>query len=466
MAALVAVLLVTVAAPDADAAGRVRPYWEGGAIGLDTNLLSRSGVAAWAIDEYLTAHTPLPRLGTAFLAAERKYGINARFLLAAAMHESNSGRSWISRTKRNLFGYNAYDRDPARYATAFAGYASGIDQVAKFMKQSYLSRSGRWWGGAPTLRSMQRFWSSSGRWGENVSRIATRLKLDSLRKRHLRFGEPVLPDTVRTGDSIAVRLTWRGGRLPDGVTFRATWTHVAAEPTAAEAGADPSSATRDTVPPVIAATDADALRAGAGPGSVAPIPTPAHRPLQEPVTVKAKRTKLTKRTATVQVPVPDSAGEYVLSVSLRDRDGAALPRADKVRVPGTPVRVYGDWAVRYETEHLADSGLTVTVTNTGHESIPVSPLPSDVAERLGQADVRDTELVLRAFDREHPSGVDLKAIALTEPLAPGASVTLLVADLAAAAGDADRYLVPELVIFDDPLRLDATRAAGFWFRPD
>jgi hypothetical protein len=127
--------------------------------------------------------------------------------------------------------------------------------------------------------------------------------------------------------------------------------------------------------------------------------------------------------------------------------------------------VFGDWGVRYETEHLADGGLTVTVTNMGHESIPIAPLPSDVARRLGQADVRDTELVLRAFDREHPSGVDLAAISLTEPLAPGASLALLVPDLGAAVGDADRYLVPELVLFDDPLRLDATRATGFWFRP-
>ena len=96
------------------------------------------------------------------MAAEEKHGVNARFLLAAAMHESGWGTSSISRIKKNLFGYNAYDRDPGRYASAFRGYASGIDAVAKFMKRAYLTPGGRWWSGRPTLRAMQRYWSSSG----------------------------------------------------------------------------------------------------------------------------------------------------------------------------------------------------------------------------------------------------------------------------------------------------------------
>ena len=99
---------------------RARAYHAGRAIRLDTNLLSVSGASAWAIDEYLKATTSLPPLGTAFIAAEKRYGVNARFLLAAAMHESAWGTGYISRKKHNLFGYNAFDRDPLRFATAFA----------------------------------------------------------------------------------------------------------------------------------------------------------------------------------------------------------------------------------------------------------------------------------------------------------------------------------------------------------
>ena len=181
VALLAAAVLAGVVAPVADAAlPRARQYHVGGRITLDTNLLSRSGASAWAIDEYLRANTPLPALGAAFMAAEEKHGVNARFLLAAAMHESGWGTSSISRVKHNLFGYNAYDRDPGRYASAYRGYAAGIDAVARFMKEAYLTPGGRWWSGRPTLRAMQRYWSSSGTWGERVSRIASSIRLETL----------------------------------------------------------------------------------------------------------------------------------------------------------------------------------------------------------------------------------------------------------------------------------------------
>src|SRR5262245_51709826 len=97
-ALLAAILLATLAIVPVDARSpHTRAYRVGGRISLDTNLLSRSGASAWAIDEYLAAHTSLPRLGTAFMAAERKYGINARFLLAAALHESGWGSGAIAR---------------------------------------------------------------------------------------------------------------------------------------------------------------------------------------------------------------------------------------------------------------------------------------------------------------------------------------------------------------------------------
>src|SRR6266542_1964818 len=67
---------------------QARPYSPAGQFGLDTNLLSRSRLSAWSIDRYLAATTPLPALGSAFMAAERRYGINARYLLAHAMLES------------------------------------------------------------------------------------------------------------------------------------------------------------------------------------------------------------------------------------------------------------------------------------------------------------------------------------------------------------------------------------------
>ena len=224
LAILAAAFLMGTLATPADArVPRAKRYHVGGRITLDTNLRSTSGVTAWAIDEFLEANTPLPPLGTAFIAAERKYKVNARFLLAAALHESAWGTSYISRVKHNLFGLNAYDRNPLRYASAHATYAAGINATAKFIKASYLTPGGRWWGGQPTLRSMQRFWSSSGRWGEGVSRIANSIHLGTLASRKITFAAPVATGPLHGGERASVRLAWSGGVIPRGVSFVATW---------------------------------------------------------------------------------------------------------------------------------------------------------------------------------------------------------------------------------------------------
>lgn len=479
LAALVAVFLLSLAPVPADAGSRVRPYKEGGAIRLDTDLLSESGLSAWAIDEYLEANTPLPRLGSAFMAAERRYGINAKFLLAAALHESNWGRSGLSRAKHNLFGYNAYDRDPFKYATAFDGYAHGIDGVARFMKESYLVPSGRWWVGGPaTLRAMQRFWSSSGAWGINVSRIATSLRLDSLRKRDIRFDAPTTAGLVGTDEALSVTLTWRGGRMPGGVTYRATWTQVSAAAagdgaTAAEttdiadatAPASPASPASPAAPPE---TSQDPELLGAAAAAFSPglrIPTPATpgAPSLAPYSVKAERTSLGRSTAAIRLAAPAEPGLYTLAISLRDRDGKTLPRADAVTIPSVPVEVVGEWAVRYAIDPGA-GGVRITATNVGKQAIPVNPLPAAVADRLGEGAVNETALALRAYDRNHPSGVEVAAMPLDAPLARGSSVSVFIPDIRSLIAESDAYVIPELVVFDDPDRLAGSRPAGYWIR--
>ena len=287
IAVLAAVVLVTAAAPDASAwLPNARKYRVGRAITLDTNLLSRSGLSAWAIDEYLQARTPLPRLGGAFVDAERKYGVNARFLLAAAMHESAWGTSSISLAKHNLFGYNAYDRDPGRYATAFGSYASGIDGVARFMKEAYLTPGGRWYGGRPTLRSMQQYWSSSGRWGESVSRIASRMHLGSLRRRGIKVETPVVHSLVHGGDRARIQVNWSGGALPTAIGFTATWTPVSIdlEPEPAVAASDASEPVAEAPLPKAVTMKAREVRTrdrtgharGRGANDARRIPAPGH----------------------------------------------------------------------------------------------------------------------------------------------------------------------------------------------
>jgi hypothetical protein len=424
VALLAASVLAGVAAPVADAAlPRARHYHVGGRITLDTNLLTPSGTSAWAIDEYLRANTPLPALGAAFMAAEEKYGVNARFLLAAAMHESGWGTSSISRVKHNLFGYNAYDRDPGRYASAYRGYAAGIDAVAKFMKEAYLNPGGRWWSGRPTLRAMQRYWSSSGNWGGRVSRIASSIRLATLRGRSIRYSAPVVHDGLNAGERATVQLRWTGGPIPASLEFQATWVPVT--------------------------LDAELVEASATAG--------------KPVTAKTRRASTAAHAITLAVAAPRQPGRYRLQVTMVDVKGAALPSADRITIPQTDVRIWGDRAVSVAVEPGADgSGVAVRITNTGKETIPAVP---DWAATVPQEDeiqeVRTTVTVsAAAVAPSKTAPVVLLTVPLADDLQPGESIAFDVPGIAAATDRTTNWLSVDLRLPDDPAWLAAYLPVG------
>lgn len=77
-----------------------------------------------------------------FYYAEQQYNVNGVFLAALAIHESGWASSAIALTKKNLFGYSAYDRDPYGSATTFANYSEGIDLVARVLVKYYLNPAG------------------------------------------------------------------------------------------------------------------------------------------------------------------------------------------------------------------------------------------------------------------------------------------------------------------------------------
>lgn len=426
LAVLAAVLLMSFVAPTADArVPRATRYRVGGPITLDTNLLSRSGVSAWAIDEYLKATTSLPRLGRAFIGAEKKYGVNARFLLAAALHESGWGTSYISRVKHNLFGLNAYDRDPLRHATAFATYAASIDATAKFIKGSYLTPRGRWWGGQPTLRSMQQFWSSSHRWGVGVSRIATSIHLGSISRRSIKFAAPAVRGTLHGGSKASVRLTWSGGAIPAGIEFVASWEPI-------ELDSEVSGATSS---PTVTG-------------------------------VAARRVKTQKRSITLAMATPPEPGRYLLEVEMRDSGRRPLPAADRVHIPGVEVRVWGDRAVSYDIQPSVDgTGAVLRITNTGREVIPavlsqVQPEPRDPEAPASRSVVSVTA---SAGDRVDPDPVLLIAAPLVADLLPGDSISFDLPAIEAATGRTTNWLSANLSVLGDASWLAARAPVGAWF---
>jgi hypothetical protein len=438
VATLVATLVVQVAAPVANAgAPWARHDRVGGPIGLDTDLVSRSGASAWAINEYLRARTPLPALGSAFMAAERRYGVNARFLLAAAMHESGWGTSDIARYKHNLFGYNAYDRDPYTHASAFRSFAAGILATARFMKESYLTPGGRWWAGRPTLRSMQLYWSSSGSWGESVSRVANSIRLGTLSGRGIRFAGPQVPGTIHGGERVSVSLPWKGGVLPAGLELSATWVPVA--------------------------LDADVVAGTAGDGARA-----------RPIAATVRRTKSGDHAVSLSVAGPRQPGNYQLRLGLLDIDGRPLPRADRVAIPPVDVRVWADRAVSVALETATDGdGVSVRITNTGREVIPAVHgwLPTRAGngptngEMEAEASRSLVTVTATGSDPEAPDAVVLLAVPLAADLAPGASVTLDLPGVDAATGRTTNLLAVDLRVLDDPTWLAASMPVGAWRSP-
>jgi beta-N-acetylglucosaminidase len=274
----------------------------------DTDLLSQSGYAAWMIDELLLATTPLPRLGAAFTRAERETGINARYLVAHAILETGWGTSWIAQVKHNLFGQNAYDRDPLLYATRFPTFAAGIAAVSKEIRASYLSPDGPWWRGFPTLRGVNRFYASDVLWADKIAVLANAIDglVITLRERGLHFGMPRVATAahgaaVAASSSMVVEVPWtsRTLGLPSEVRFAVRWTPVAL----AEGG--------PTAPA----------------GSSASTWTPVGR-----ITHAGHSVRLS--VATPKVP-----GSWRLEIEARDSDGWPLPVTDAPPIRPLALRV-------------------------------------------------------------------------------------------------------------------------------
>ena len=346
----------------------VEPYIAGAPITVNTDILSVSDYPAWAIDEFLAAKTPLPPIGMAFVKAERDYGVNALALLGIAMLESGYGSSYLARVKRNLFGFNALDRDPIGAATTFPSYEACVDYVAKFLRDEYLSPSGGMWGAYPTLRAVNLAYATDPGWADKIARIATSIDrfMVTLRERGVSFSGVAVAPLVLAGSKTSLTVKWKadkGEDLPSRLLYAVRWTPVAI----AEDGIGPAAA---LAAPDWRITDT----------------TDDHHVLG--FTVKA----------------PKAPGLWRLEVDPRDTDGAPLPASDHPKVRSALLRVVAaDEAVL--TLGSAGTGkLSATIRAAGRKAVRAKgadgadvsveawalPLdPAKPATRLGAAKLTD-----------------------------------------------------------------------------
>ncbi|MEG0918580.1 MAG: glucosaminidase domain-containing protein [Anaerovoracaceae bacterium] len=95
-----------------------------------------------------------------FKRAEKKYRVNAVFLMALSIVESGGGQNMYR--ENNMFGYGGKN---------YRSKAAGIQDVAKGLSQNYLSENGRYYKGK-TIGAVNKYYCTSSIW---TSKVATQM---------------------------------------------------------------------------------------------------------------------------------------------------------------------------------------------------------------------------------------------------------------------------------------------------
>lgn len=107
--------------------------------------------------------------GAIFKEAEKRYGINALYLMAHSALESAWGRSQIANDKNNFFGIAAYDTSPYDSAKKFDDVDKGILGAAKWIRENYIDRGRDHLGNKATGMNVR--YASDPYWGEKIASI-------------------------------------------------------------------------------------------------------------------------------------------------------------------------------------------------------------------------------------------------------------------------------------------------------
>lgn len=113
--------------------------------------------------------------GAIFKEAEKRYGVNALYLMAHSALESAWGRSQIANDKNNFFGIAAYDTSPYDSAKKFDDVDKGILGAAKWIRENYIDRGRDHLGNKATGMNVR--YASDPYWGEKIASIMIKHKV-------------------------------------------------------------------------------------------------------------------------------------------------------------------------------------------------------------------------------------------------------------------------------------------------
>ena len=114
-------------------------------LSVDSDLRVASNVTSEEIDKMLEG-TKLHGLGSAFVEAEQKYGVNALYMMGLACLESGFGNSAFAQKRNNLYGWNAVDSNPNN-ASSFSSKKEATLYVASKLQSNYLTEGGAYYEG-------------------------------------------------------------------------------------------------------------------------------------------------------------------------------------------------------------------------------------------------------------------------------------------------------------------------------
>ena len=107
--------------------------------------------------------------GEVFKEAEKRYQVNALYLMAHSALESAWGRSQIAKDKNNFFGIAAYDTTPYDSAKSFDNVDKGILGAAKWIRENYIDEGRTHLGNKSS--GMNALYASDPYWGEKIASI-------------------------------------------------------------------------------------------------------------------------------------------------------------------------------------------------------------------------------------------------------------------------------------------------------
>ena len=114
-------------------------------LSVNSDLRVASNVTPEEIDLMLEG-TKLHGLGSAFVEAEQKYGVNALYMMGLACLESGFGNSAFAQKRNNLYGWNAVDSNPNN-ASSFTSKKEATLYVASKLQSNYLTEGGAYYEG-------------------------------------------------------------------------------------------------------------------------------------------------------------------------------------------------------------------------------------------------------------------------------------------------------------------------------